>query len=135
MAKEACGMRGCQMRPIYMAEETCIYGKRGLYIWQKRPTYMARDLYIWQKRPICAAKETYRMAKETYWYNYTCPHTLTYLHTHTYTNYKHTCRPPFSHPLPSLNHTRTCLLRLSPLIPLCRHVPPPFYGGQSDRGV
>ena len=133
VSKEAChvrkrGLLAWQKRPIVWqkrptnvskretcAYKTCVSVKRGLLSPQKRPIQ-------WQKRPIHMAKETY-------------PHTLTYLHTHTYTNYKHTCRPPFPHPLPSLNPTRTCLLRLSPLIPPCRHVPPPFYGGQSDRGV
>ena len=53
-----------------MAKETYSYGKRVLFIWQKRPIHMAkemlksmcvaketylygkRDLFIWQKRPI-----------------------------------------------------------------------------------
>ena len=42
-----------------MAKETHLYGKRDLFIWQKRPIYMEketylygkRDLFIWQKRP------------------------------------------------------------------------------------
>jgi hypothetical protein len=46
-------------RPVCMAKETYLYGKRDLLIWQKRPTYMAKetylygksDLLIWQKRP------------------------------------------------------------------------------------
>jgi hypothetical protein len=53
-----------------VSKETYIYGKRDLYLWQKRPIPMAkesygktdlqtltylsvkRDLFIWQKRPI-----------------------------------------------------------------------------------
>jgi hypothetical protein len=62
-----------------MAKETYIYGKRDLYIWQKRPMYdlgskggesttflsirLKRDLYIWQKRPMYMAKETYVYGK------------------------------------------------------------------------
>ena len=54
-----------------MAKETYSYGKRDLFIWQKRPIYMAketysydkRDLFIWQKRPIHMAKETYSYDK------------------------------------------------------------------------
>jgi hypothetical protein len=50
-----------------MAKETYSYGKRDLFIWQKRPMYMAketyvygkRDLFIWQKRPIYMEKEAY----------------------------------------------------------------------------
>ena len=50
-----------------MAKEACLYGKRGLVIWQKRPIdmekdaclYGKRDLLIWQKRPIDMAKEAY----------------------------------------------------------------------------
>ena len=33
-----------------MAKETCIYGKRDLYIWQKRPIHMAKETYsIWRE--------------------------------------------------------------------------------------
>ena len=54
-----------------MAKETYSYGKRDLFIWQKRPIHMAkeaylygkRDLFIWQKRPIHMAKETYSYGK------------------------------------------------------------------------
>ena len=60
-----------------MAKETYLYGKRGLFVWQKRPICMAisypdraqvclrvkRDLFVWQKRPICMAKETYSYGK------------------------------------------------------------------------
>ena len=63
-----------------------LYGKRDLFIWQKRPVYMAkathrmareseccmwaylygkRDLRIWQKRPTYMGKETHRMVKES----------------------------------------------------------------------
>ena len=77
-------MRKCQKSPIRMAKETYYsdkrglmrlavsketysYGKRDLFIWQKRPIHMAketysygkRDLFIWQKRPNPTAKETY----------------------------------------------------------------------------
>ena len=75
-----CRMRECQMRPIYMAKETYIYGKRGLrdawvsnetyiygkrdlYIWQKRPVYMAEEAYIHGKRPVYMAKEAYMCGK------------------------------------------------------------------------
>ena len=42
-----------------MAKEACLFGKRGLFIWQKRPAYMAnetclydtRDLFEWHNRP------------------------------------------------------------------------------------
>jgi predicted metal-binding protein len=42
-----------------MAKEAYSYGKRGLFIWQKRPIHMAKEaysygkrgLFIWQKRP------------------------------------------------------------------------------------
>ena len=69
-----------------MAKETYSYGKRDLFIWQKRPTrdyvakkdlpaspprrlilrrvsYGKRDLLIWQKRPTHMAKETYSYGK------------------------------------------------------------------------
>ena len=35
-----------------MAKETCVYGKRELYLPQKRPAYTAKETY-------CMAKETY----------------------------------------------------------------------------
>ena len=43
-----------------MAKEAYLYGKRGLFIWQKRPVYMAKEAYLygkrglftWQNRPI-----------------------------------------------------------------------------------
>ena len=86
-------MRKCQKRPIYMAKETYLYGKRDLlrlaYLTggerfrggcalhlrfgqcQKRPIHMAketyllgkRDLFTWQKRPIYMAKEAYLYGK------------------------------------------------------------------------
>jgi len=34
-----------QKRPIHMAKEACSYGKRGLFIWQKRPIHMAKEAY------------------------------------------------------------------------------------------
>jgi len=54
-----------------MAKETCIYGKRDMYTWQKRRVYMAketciyskRDVYIWQKRHVYMAKETFIYGK------------------------------------------------------------------------
>jgi len=58
-----------------VSKETYSYGKRDLFIWQKRPIYMAketydetysygkRDLFIWQQRPIHMAKETYSYGK------------------------------------------------------------------------
>ena len=56
-----------QKRPIHMAKKTYSYGKRDLFIWQKRPTHMSKetysyvksDLIIWQKRPHHMAKEAY----------------------------------------------------------------------------
>jgi len=63
----------CQKRPvhIHMAKEAYSYGKRGLFIWQKRPVHMALEaysygksgLFIWQKRPIHMAKEAYSYGK------------------------------------------------------------------------
>ena len=57
----------------YVAKETYSYGKRDLFIWQKRPIHMAketysygkRDLFIWQKRPNTQVKEAHYVAKET----------------------------------------------------------------------
>ena len=60
-----------------MSKEAYVYGKRGLFIWQKRPTnalaYLRyaqvskdtykRDLLRWQKRPTALAKETYCSVK------------------------------------------------------------------------
>jgi hypothetical protein len=48
-----------QKRPVHVAKETYLYGKRDLFIWQKRPVHVAketysygkRDLSMWQKRP------------------------------------------------------------------------------------
>ena len=51
-----------------MAKEAYLYGKRGLFVWQKRPieiiipevcVSVKRDLWIGQKRPMDRAKETY----------------------------------------------------------------------------
>ena len=61
-----------------VSKETCSYGKRDLFIWQKSPVHMAkephehshnraihecvsvkRDLSIWQKSPDYPEKETY----------------------------------------------------------------------------
>ena len=61
MAKEAYsyGKRSlfiCQKRPIHVAKETYSYVKRDLFIWQKRPIHMSKEvkrgLFICQKRPI-----------------------------------------------------------------------------------
>jgi len=50
-----------QKGPILMAKEAYSYGKRGLFIWQKRPIHISipevcvsvkRDLFTRQKRPI-----------------------------------------------------------------------------------
>ena len=59
-----------------MAKEAYLYGKRGLFIWQKRPIPISvprpiRVLVmlcrsgevVWQKRPICMAKEAYLYSK------------------------------------------------------------------------
>ena len=68
MAKEAYsyGKRGlfiCQKRPIHMAKEAYSCGKRDLFICQKRPIHMAKETYSYvkrgQKRPIHMSKETY----------------------------------------------------------------------------
>ena len=32
-----------------MAKEAYLYGKRGLFIWQKRPVYMAEEAYSYGK--------------------------------------------------------------------------------------
>ena len=32
--------------PTYMAKEAYLYGKRGLFIRQKRPIYTAKDAYL-----------------------------------------------------------------------------------------
>jgi len=66
------------VRPIHMAKETYSYGKRGLFIWQKRPTntsipevclsvsetwlYGKRDLFMWQKRPVYMEKRPVDMS-------------------------------------------------------------------------
>jgi recombinational DNA repair protein RecT len=76
MAKEAYsyGKRGLfiwQKRPVHMAKEAYSYGKRGLFLWQKRPIPMAKEaysygkrgLFIWQKRPVHMAKEAYSYGK------------------------------------------------------------------------
>ena len=70
MAKEASlygkpGLFVWQKRPldmangsIYMTNEAYLYGKRGLFIWQMMPLYMANKAYfIWQMRPIYMANE------------------------------------------------------------------------------
>ena len=59
-------MHKCQQRPVYVAKESCLCGKRDLFKWQKRPVYVAkesclsgkRDLCMWQKRPVYVAKES-----------------------------------------------------------------------------
>ena len=78
-----------------MTTEAYVYGKRGLFVWQKRPIaisipevcvsvkrglpYGKRGLFMWQKRPTDiltylryayayaqVSKEAYHMAKEAY---------------------------------------------------------------------
>ena len=44
--------RKCQKRPIYMAKEAYLYGKRGLFTWQKRPIYMAKEAYLHGERGL-----------------------------------------------------------------------------------
>jgi len=59
-------MHKCQQRPVYVAKESCLCGKRDLFKWQKRPFNVAkesclsgkRDLCMWQKRPVYVAKES-----------------------------------------------------------------------------
>jgi len=75
------------LRFASVPKESYLYGKRGLFIWQKRPLavtqhsglrqcqkrpiYMAKEayfygkrgLFIWQKRPIYMAKEAYLYGK------------------------------------------------------------------------
>ena len=68
------------LKSMCVSKETYLYGKRDLFIWQKRPadkTYRIemlksmcvskengkRDLFIWQKRPIHMTKETYSYGK------------------------------------------------------------------------
>ena len=41
-----------EKRPIYMAKEAYIHGKRGLLTWQKRPTYMAKETHLYGKRDL-----------------------------------------------------------------------------------
>ena len=53
-----------QKRPMYVAKEASICGKRGLCMWQKRPIYVAkRGLYMRPKRPMYVAKEAYVCGK------------------------------------------------------------------------
>jgi hypothetical protein len=55
------------LRYVQVSKETCLQGKRDLYVRQNRPVYRAKetytcgktDLWIGQKRPICTAKQTY----------------------------------------------------------------------------
>ena len=51
-----------QKRPICMAKETYVYGKRDLFVWQKRPICMAKET-CWRRIPgiapkMCAAERT-----------------------------------------------------------------------------
>ena len=71
MAKEGgCGMLKCQKRPIHTAKEAYSYGKRDLFIRQKRPIEIGMPvvcisikrgrLATWQKRPTnTQTKEAY----------------------------------------------------------------------------
>jgi len=56
-----------QKRPIYMAKETHLHGKRDLFTWHCVKTHNGRrhkrDLFIRQKGPIYMAKETYSHGK------------------------------------------------------------------------
>jgi len=59
MAKEVglYGKRGLfiwQKRSVYMAQEACLHGKRGRFIWQKRPVYMAKEVGLHGKRGLFA---------------------------------------------------------------------------------
>jgi hypothetical protein len=44
-----------------LAKETYLYGKRDLFIWQKRPTYMAKETYLYGKRDLCPGKRNLLM--------------------------------------------------------------------------
>ena len=37
---------------MYMTNETYVYGKRVLRIWQKRPAYMAKETCVYGKRDL-----------------------------------------------------------------------------------
>jgi hypothetical protein len=43
-----------QKRPMCMAKETYVRGKRDLCAWQKRPMCMAKEPYVRGKRDLCA---------------------------------------------------------------------------------
>jgi hypothetical protein len=69
-------MRKCQKRLMHMVKETYSYGKRDLFIWQKRPIHMKQQTYsnwrTWgmrkcQKRPIIRQKRPIIRIKETYY--------------------------------------------------------------------
>jgi len=47
-----CAAHKCQKRPMYMAKEADLYGKRDLCIWQKRPMYLAKETYVYGKRGL-----------------------------------------------------------------------------------
>ena len=34
------------------ADEACLYGKRDLFVWQKRPICMAKETYLYGKRDL-----------------------------------------------------------------------------------
>ena len=38
------------------ADEACLYGKRDLFVWQKRPICMAKEAYSYGKRDLFCAK-------------------------------------------------------------------------------
>ena len=42
--------------PYHMAKEPYLYGKRGLFIWQKRPVHKAKEAYSYGKRGLSYGK-------------------------------------------------------------------------------
>ena len=57
------GPHKCQKRPIYMAKEAYLYGKRGLFTWQKRPI----EISIPEERPSAAEPCLNASLEPIYW--------------------------------------------------------------------
>ena len=58
MQKEKGAPGALRQWPIHMAKEAYLYGKRGLFIWQKRPIHAAKGAYSYGKRGLFIKKET-----------------------------------------------------------------------------
>ena len=120
------GIQKCQKRPIYMAKETYLYGKRGLFIWQKRPIAMSIPQVCGSQEASCAVYtglfcHMYRSlltlahtlgVHALHTHRCVCVVCMHVLHTHASSLsllvfYTHIASPPFLSPSHTHTHTHT----------------------------